>query len=816
MTLGAGLTELILLVAMTSGVGIPLGIPPGQEDPFLSQSAPDNGLYYGMWVESQEPQATSDNPLEQLLAEPELRQFVTNAVREVEALLRRSAARDSPQTEALVDLGISLSQRALKGPGMMFVNKFELTETGPRIEAGLVLGVDDDQDFIGQINQAVELVMQVRPTSQQIEGTTFYSVSFEAPSPPVFWGMLDSHLIVGVGKGSIEGLLARSKTPAPKWYSTAKQQAGIPRLSTIGYLNLAGLRPLLEQAAPPEILAQVMKFTGADNMDQLVSVTGMDKEGLVSVTRLQASDKLHGLADLLSQTSLTARDLSHIPADATVAIAFRLDAARVFDGIREFLGSMDPAAQASLDSGLALLKQEFDIDLRTGLLASLGTSWRVYTSPSHGNWVTGWAASIDVKDATTMRHINAKISQVFTQLQQGQRQPLQIRTLQVEDQQVNYLVIPTAPFSPAWCITENELVIGLFAQTVKSHLARDGTADSLAEIPSVASQLQQDNVVMLHYVDSARVAEVLYPLAQVGLRALGQQLLEEGIDLKVHQFPAPGAIIPHLRPSTGLLTRSEDALVYRSVKSIPLGGGSVTTAPITAALLLPAVQAARQAARQMASVNNLKQIGLGMLNWHNTYAAFPAAYSINQNDKKLLSWRVHLLPFVEQAALYRQFRLDEPWDSEHNKKLIPLMPAVFRSPLSASAPGTTTYRAIMLPERASAMSPPKKARMSQMIRNSKVFMHGNGLRDIQDGSSRTILAIEVGDSLAVPWTKPDELVYSDKTNLAGWGAESQKNVPTLFCDGAVRLLSRQIQRDDLKALLTRSGGEPVSPNALAP
>ncbi|MFP6751585.1 MAG: DUF1559 domain-containing protein [Pirellulaceae bacterium] len=816
MTLGAGLTELILLVAMTSGVGIPLGIPPGQEDPFLSQSAPDNGLYYGMWVESQAPRATSDNPLEQLLAEPELRQFVTNAVTEAEAFLRRSAAKDSPQSEALADLGISLSQRALKGPGMMFVNKFELTETGPRIEAGLVLGVDDDQDFIGQINQAVELVMQVRPTTQQIEGTTFYSVSFEAPSPPVFWGILDSHLIVGVGEGSIEGLLARSKTPAPKWFSTAKQQAGISRLSTIGYLNLAGLRPLLEQAAPQEILAQVIKFTGADNMDQLVSVTGMDKEGLVSVTRLQASDKLHGLADLLSQTSLTAEDLSHIPADATVAIAFSLDAARVFDGIREFLGSMDPAAQASLDSGLALLKQEFDIDLRAGLLASLGTSWRVYTSPSHGNWVTGWAASIDVRDAKTMRHINAKISQVFTQLQEGQRQPLQIRTLQVEDHLVNYVVIPAAPFSPAWCITENELVIGLFTQTVKSHLARDSTTDSLAEIPSVASQLQHDKVVMLHYIDSAKVAEVLYPLAQVGLRALGQQLLEEGIDIKPHQFPAPGAIIPHLRPFTGLLTRSEDALVYRSVRSFPLGGNSITTAPITTALLLPAVQAARQAARQMASVNNLKQMGLAMHNWHNTHGALPAAYSINQDDKKLLSWQVHLLPFVEQDALYKQFRLDEPWDSEHNKKLIPLMPPVYRSPLSASAPGTTTYRAVLLPDRTSAMVPPSKAGQPQMIRNSKIFLHGHRFRDITDGTAQTIMVVEVGDSLALPWTKPDELVYSEKTNLKGWGAQSHKNFTTLFCDGAVRPLSRQIQRDHLKALITRAGGEAIPPQAFAP
>ena len=224
--MGAGLTELILLLAMSSGVGIPLGVPPGQEDPFLIQSAPDNGLYYSMWVKSREPQATSDHPLEQLLAEPELRQFIGNAISEAEALLRRSATRDSPQTEALVDLGISLSRRAFKGPGMMFVNTFQLTEAGPRVEAGLVLGVDGDHDFTGQINQVVEQVMQVKPTPRQIEGTTFYSVAFEAPSPPLYWGMLDSHLIVGVGEGSIEGLLARSTTPAPAWYTTAKQQAG--------------------------------------------------------------------------------------------------------------------------------------------------------------------------------------------------------------------------------------------------------------------------------------------------------------------------------------------------------------------------------------------------------------------------------------------------------------------------------------------------------------------------------------------------------------------------------------------------------------
>lgn len=810
-------TEWILVLAMTTGVGIPLGLPPAAEDPFLIQSAPDNGLYYAMWVESREPQADSTYPLERLLAEPELRTFVKNAVAEAEAFLHRSAAEDnSKQTQALVDLGVSLSRRAFKGPGMMFVNTFEMTEAGPQVEAGVVLGVDDGQGFIEQINRAVELVMEVRPTTRDIEGTTFYSVSFEDPAPSVSWGIVDSHLVVGVGEGSIEGILARSKTPAPEWYQAARRQAGISRMATIGYLNLAGLRPLLEQAGPPEMLVAVMEFLGVDKLDHVFSVTGMEEEGLVSVTRLQARDKLHGLLDLVSQTSLTARDLSMVPADATVAVALSLDTAKVFDAVREFLGTIDPAALASLDSGLELLEQEFGIDLRAGLLASLGTSWRIYSSPSHGNWVTGWAASIDVRDAKTLRQINAKISQALAQLQQGRRNPFQVRTMETDGQLLNYLLVPGAPVSPAWCITDTELVFGLFTQTVISHLARDRSTDSLAQVPGIAARFQDEHVVMFQYLDAVKVAEIAYPLVQVGLRAMGQQLLEEGIDLKVHQFPAPGAIIPHLRPHLGLLTRTENALVYRSVTSIPLGSGSVTTAPITLALLLPAVQAARQSARQLASMNNMKQLGLAMHNWHDTYRALPAAYSVNQDDKKLLSWRVHILPFVGQDALYNQFRLDEPWDSENNKKLIPQIPPIYRSPLSASAPGNTNYRAVLLPEKASAMAAPNKARPPLVIGNSKVYMYGHRFADITDGTSNTIMLIEVGDPQSVPWTQPDEMVFSEKTDLKGWGMKNQKGFTTLFCDGRVRPLSRQIKREHLKALITRRGAEIIPPEAIAP
>ncbi len=114
--------------------------------------------------------------------------------------------------------------------------------------------------------------------------------------------------------------------------------------------------------------------------------------------------------------------------------------------------------------------------------------------------------------------------------------------------------------------------------------------------------------------------------------------------------------------------------------------------PALVALVEPPVEAARAAAQRSQSFNNLKQLALAMHNYYDAKKSFPPAASYNKNGKPLLSWRVHLLPYLEQEALYREFHLDEPWDSEHNRKLIEKMPQVFRSPLSAvKDPGRTTY-----------------------------------------------------------------------------------------------------------------------------
>lgn len=172
---------------------------------------------------------------------------------------------------------------------------------------------------------------------------------------------------------------------------------------------------------------------------------------------------------------------------------------------------------------------------------------------------------------------------------------------------------------------------------------------------------------------------------------------------------------------------------------------------IAVALLLPAVQKAREAARRSQSANNLKLLGLTMHNYLDLNKRFPARASFDSQGKSLLSWRVHLLPFLEQENLYREFHLDEPWDSPHNRKLIPRMPSVYQNPSAPAKPGMAHYVGLV---------------------GKGTFFEGTKGRlpiDVTDGFSNTLMLVEVNPDRGVIWTKPDDLPFDPDNPLAGLG-----------------------------------------------
>lgn len=198
------------------------------------------------------------------------------------------------------------------------------------------------------------------------------------------------------------------------------------------------------------------------------------------------------------------------------------------------------------------------------------------------------------------------------------------------------------------------------------------------------------------------------------------------------------------------------------------------------------------------SSNNLKQIALAMHNYHSAHNGFPPsglAGIQNRDGKPLLSWRVAILPYIEQEPLYRQFNLDLPWDHPHNKKLIAQMPKIYAAPgITAKEPGLTNYQVFTGPGTVFEQRPGP-------IRPANIR-----IQDIQDGTSNTLMVVEAAK--AVIWTKPEDIVYDPKQPLPRLGGVYEDGFHAAFCDGSVRFL-RKLAEETLRALITRNGNEVV-------
>ncbi len=198
------------------------------------------------------------------------------------------------------------------------------------------------------------------------------------------------------------------------------------------------------------------------------------------------------------------------------------------------------------------------------------------------------------------------------------------------------------------------------------------------------------------------------------------------------------------------------------------------------------------AERDVQSTNQLKQMGIAFHNFASAYRKFPASASMaregaigvnDESELKPFSWRVAILPFIEQQELFEQYRFDEPWDSEANSKLLAKMPSVYRRPdASEDQPvGHANYQGIA--NGASALG----------------IDDGVKFKDIRDGTSNTLLILETKSS--VPWTKPQDL--SELPEFAGDAV-----LRYLMADGAVRTMA-PVDEEKLKALITRDGGERI-------
>ncbi|MBS0265492.1 MAG: DUF1559 domain-containing protein [Planctomycetes bacterium] len=217
---------------------------------------------------------------------------------------------------------------------------------------------------------------------------------------------------------------------------------------------------------------------------------------------------------------------------------------------------------------------------------------------------------------------------------------------------------------------------------------------------------------------------------------------------------------------------------------------------IPVALLLPAVQQAREAARRSACKNNLKQIGLALHMYHDRWNSFPPAFVADANGKPMHSWRVLILPQLGRDDLYQQYKFDEPWDGPNNSRLLSQMPQVYACPNQGNTPGgTTTAYAAPFGEKC-------------IFRGSTPVKFS----DISDGTSNTILVGEASGA-GIPWMKPDDIdikLHSTLGDPQGFSSHHTGGINILMGDGAVRFLSQNTQQSTVDSLFSRNGGETIA------
>jgi RNA polymerase sigma factor (sigma-70 family) len=186
---------------------------------------------------------------------------------------------------------------------------------------------------------------------------------------------------------------------------------------------------------------------------------------------------------------------------------------------------------------------------------------------------------------------------------------------------------------------------------------------------------------------------------------------------------------------------------------------------------------------------NLKSIVLALHMYHDTYKHFPAPAIYGKDNRALLSWRVALLPYLEQGDLYKQFKLDEPWDSPHNKKLLGQRPRVYEvlGGTDWAITDSTFYQVFV--GKGAAFEKRRTLPMS----------------DFTDGTSNTIMVIQAGQ--AVPWTKPEDLVYDPDEPLPQLWGPSKDALQAAFADGAVHNIKRNVDEAVLRTAITRNQGE---------
>ena len=608
--------------------------------------------------------------------------------------------------------------------------------------------------------------------------------------------------------------------------------------NSVCWLDFKSLRNTFGQMPIPsptrKTVNDVLKTVGLHNLDAFAHQYGYKGKALWTETSVEIDGPRTGLLALSDQKSMTLADLPPLPANTNGFNAVRLDTSAMWDVLTQLVRAGTafgpPDAADQVEGVLDNLPQMIGFDPRADLFEALGDVVCVFADPDQGFLGTGMGVMLKVDDPNKLQ---ATINQLLLKGEQVSRGEFKVHRSDKHGRELLLFQFGEVQIG-ALTIDDGWLIAGIMPQSVESALLRiDGELESWkpTQAQAVALDALPKSFTSVTVGDPRASWHTLMKLAPLILSGGQVALREERIiprdaelPITIADLPPAELIVRPLFPNVTVTTSDADGIHVTSRKSlpgIPLIGGigegnGVVTVAIGTALLLPAVQQAREAARRTQSKNNLKQIGLALHNFHDTYRSFPAGTHPNEKLKpdERLSWLATILPFLEQGALYESIDFEEAWDDPSNEQPAEARVPTYQNPgsvASAVGHGQTHYVGIAGLGKDAPMLPVTSDRAGIFGINRKTR-----IRDITDGTSNTMMVSEASDRIG-PWISGGDATIRPLTTKPyvngpdGIGGPFQGGVQVGFADGSVRFISENVDPVIFERLSTMADGQ-VIPN----
>jgi hypothetical protein len=515
----------------------------------------------------------------------------------------------------------------------------------------------------------------------------------------------------------------------------------------------------------------------------------LDAQGFVSRHLLSLEEGgPKGLAALFDVRPL---DTSHWDALATprdLTIGYRISiptALELLDGMLRYQGE-------SIEDGFQAFEEQFGLRLKEDVLDYLDGSILVQGNLDSADPASSWIVQIGLSDEMSFfesfEEFNARIAEIADD--EGGARLLS----QDVDGTLMYTLDSDPDFVPdlSWCLHGGRLCIALDAPTLTRWMTSgEPTIRKDAAVQQALNDAEScglSDPLSLTRIDLANVIRLVMSMSSMFAPAM------EDAPFRLSDLPPVDVLVNGVEPSVSLVFRTDDGFEVYSRQTIPGAAPGASLAAI-GGLGLPAILQTRAHASRAVSMNNLRQLMIGLHNYHDVHMSFPAKYNQDKDGKPLLSWRVHILPYLDEQELYDEFHLDEPWDSEHNLKLVEKMPVMFENPRLKLEPGKTAY-----------VAPIGANTIWKSPQDDKQTPTGMRLEQILDGTSNTIALIEIGEADAVIWTKPDDLNV-DPEGFAEKFAKAWKGGGSVaMADASVHALKPDISPDQWWALFGARDG----------